>query len=313
MWPVLQCLARGTIQTTLVVSHVSQNCSDLTCLSNLFHCCARVRCWVKLTVSAGNWRWWAALYKVVNLRGKKKQKSVPLLWHQSACSAAEAGREQCHKNTLLFIGHFVQLHLCHGHWKNPIQQAIMAASTWARTHNHTEKGLVLHFPQKQLQHENKRNGLGKDRDSLCLIISMNKGRFIHMFLQHNEILNPLYPMSSDSFPVFILEAFPLPPPSETIWAFDPVETLWQAYLRKDDIVLQQVYSTTRSLRETVLKMVGGYCSHLAIDLWSLNWVKLDPYWTGWADTSVVGCQINSDLRSPTIWGLSSHWGVTDVL
>lgn len=34
---------------------------------------------------------------------------------------------------------------------------------------------------------------------------------IPMFFQHNEILNPVYSMSSDSIPVFILEAFPLAP------------------------------------------------------------------------------------------------------
>lgn len=42
-------------------------------------------------------------------------------------------------------------------------------------------------------------------------LHMNKGRSIPMFLQHNEILNPAYSMSSDSILVFILEAFPLTP------------------------------------------------------------------------------------------------------
>lgn len=42
-------------------------------------------------------------------------------------------------------------------------------------------------------------------------LHMNEGGSIPMFLQHNEILNPVYSMSSDSIPVFTLEAFPLAP------------------------------------------------------------------------------------------------------
>lgn len=176
MWPVLQCLSWGTIQTTLVVSHVSQNCSDLTCLSNLFHCCARVRCWVKLTVSAGNWRWWAALCKVVNLRGKKKQKRSFCLGPVFHCCdislLALLQRQEENSATKTHCFSLDTLYSCTSVMftgKIPYNK-----QSWqqARTHNHTEKGLVLHSPQKRLQHENKRNGLGKDRDSLSVSSSL---------------------------------------------------------------------------------------------------------------------------------------------
>lgn len=41
------------------------------------------------------------------------------------------------------IAHFVQLLLCHGHWRNYTQQADVEAST--QSHNHTEMGPVLCF------------------------------------------------------------------------------------------------------------------------------------------------------------------------
>lgn len=42
-------------------------------------------------------------------------------------------------------------------------------------------------------------------------LHMSEGSSIPMSSRHNEILNPVYSMSSDPIPAFILEAFPLAP------------------------------------------------------------------------------------------------------
>lgn len=42
-------------------------------------------------------------------------------------------------------------------------------------------------------------------------LHMSEGSSIPVFSRHNEILNPVYSMSSDPIPAFILEAFPLAP------------------------------------------------------------------------------------------------------
>lgn len=61
-----------------------------------------------------------------------------------------------------------------------------------------------------------------------------------MFLQYNEMLNPVYYMSSDSIVDIILETFS--PLTVAIWGFDPLEIPYFIGQRKRDyIVLQQIH------------------------------------------------------------------------
>lgn len=119
-------------------------------------------------------------------------------------------------------------------------------------------------------------------------------RSIPMILQHNEILNPIYPISSDFIPVLHWRLFLSLPLTVAIWAFDPVEMLWQAGSRgqrkREDIVLQEIHrrdmqgGTTRGLVESykvrgvllpVWKIYGVRCGwHCTIFLGSsLDWAR----------------------------------------
>lgn len=118
--------------------------------------------------------------------------------------------------------------------------------------------------------------------SLCSCSTM---RFWTQYIPcHLILFQSLYLRLSLSLPLTV-----------AIWALDPVEILWQAYLRgqrkRNDIVLQQihgrdVWGTTRNLEESVLKGRGD----------TVVIRKIYGVWCDWRDVLFAGYWLGRTRR-----------------
>lgn len=309
-WLGLQCLPRGSVQSALAVSHVSLSCTVSCWLqprSQPVLCCAEVRRWGKLAVSASsetlkmtggasqNLLTWGERKAPWSEEERQKEEGKenkvdedidkegtmfffcsllrhrvqPVTWHARetvlrCCSInllvlLQRQEENSGMNTHRFvIAHFVQLLLCHGHWRNYTQQADVAAST----HADTEMGPMLCFPLKN-NCDRRTAGMAWGKKGIlsvsCLFFvscvflpiscyiclsctwgNLSLCSFSTMTFWTQYIPCHLIPFQSLYWRLSL--SLPL---TVAIWAFDPVEILWQACLRgqrkRDDIVLQQIH------------------------------------------------------------------------